>query len=69
MIASRTEPPLDEPEPFRVRKHLQWQRDREEYENLRYEEALLQSRADQARDDAIVEMYDEGAYFEPQEYK
>jgi hypothetical protein len=29
----------------------------------------LQSRADQARDDAIVEMYDEGAYFEPQEYK
>jgi hypothetical protein len=48
---------------------MQWQRDREEWENLHYEEALSQSRMDQARDDAIREMYDEGAYFEPQEYK
>jgi len=67
--AYRTEPPLDEPEPYQVRKYIQWQKDREEWENLHYEEALSQSRMDQSRDDAILEMCDEGAYFEPQEYK
>ena len=65
-------PPIEEPDwmPHSVRRKIKEQKARALEEAKEYEEALFQQMMqDEENEWAIAQMYDEGTYFEPQEYK